>query len=104
MPVVREPLTLADAIDAIKQGTLPRPALMLVEPQAQREPVPLRDLAASPPPAATIVIGPEGGWTAEEVRMAAVVCRPVSLGALTLRADAAPLVTLAACFTRWGVY
>jgi 16S rRNA (uracil1498-N3)-methyltransferase len=42
-----------------------------------------------------VAVGPEGGWSPEELRLAdASGCRVVGLGERTLRADAAPLVAL----------
>jgi 16S rRNA (uracil1498-N3)-methyltransferase len=52
-------------------------------------------LTGSRPEAVSCVIGPEGGWSAEErERAAAAGCRVVTLGPMTLRADAAGLVAL----------
>lgn len=106
---------------------LPEPRIILVEPAAVRFPPRLEPPApgadASPgssasswllgavaatatdvPDAATIVVGPEGGWTEEEVARMRGGARLVCLGHLTLRAESAALVALAALFTRWGVY
>jgi 16S rRNA (uracil1498-N3)-methyltransferase len=62
-------------------------------------------VAAVPKPAAAadVIIGPEGGWTVTEVAAAhdsgAIL---MSLGKLTLRADAVPMVALTALLTTWG--
>jgi 16S rRNA (uracil1498-N3)-methyltransferase len=49
-----------------------------------------------------ILIGPEGGWTEEEVgRAFAAGFRPLSLGARTLRAESAPLAALAVLSWLW---
>ena len=50
----------------------------------------MRQLQARDRPAsAACLVGPEGGWTPEEREAAlAAGCLPVTLGALTLRADA----------------
>jgi 16S rRNA (uracil1498-N3)-methyltransferase len=43
-----------------------------------------------------LLVGPEGGWSPEERRQAdAAGCLPVSIGALTLRADAVPIAAIA---------
>jgi 16S rRNA (uracil1498-N3)-methyltransferase len=55
------------------------------------------------PAAADVIIGPEGGWSVTEVASAhdsgAIL---MSLGGLTLRADAVPIVALTALLTTWG--
>ena len=63
--------------------------------------VALAELDGQPPRETTVLIGPEGGWAAHEVDHAAAVCRFVTLGARTFRADAMPLVALAALFAIW---
>jgi 16S rRNA (uracil1498-N3)-methyltransferase len=50
-----------------------------------------------------LLVGPEGGWAPSEVQLAGsagVVL--VTLGTQTLRADAAPLVAIAALRALWG--
>jgi 16S rRNA (uracil1498-N3)-methyltransferase len=72
--------------------------LMLVEPAAvQGGESDMRSLAGRPRPAsAALLVGPEGGWSAEErTRAASSGCVPVSLGGLTLRADAIPVAAIA---------
>ncbi len=55
------------------------------------------------PGAALVCVGPEGGWTAEELRLADEAgCRRLTLGPRTLRAEAAPLVVLSVLWTWWG--
>ena len=59
--------------------------------------------AVPKPPAADVIIGPEGGWAVAEVAAAhdsgAIL---MSLGGITLRADAVPIVALTALLTTWG--
>jgi 16S rRNA (uracil1498-N3)-methyltransferase len=87
--------------------TSPRPAvsLFLGEPGARAgDDTSMRALQARAMPAsAAIIVGPEGGWTAAE-REAAVNagCVPVTLGALTLRADAVALAAIAALGVVWS--
>lgn len=58
---------------------------------------------ATRPEAATILIGPEGGWTSGEVTDATMSgCELVTLGRRTFRADATPLVALALFQFLWG--
>jgi 16S rRNA (uracil1498-N3)-methyltransferase len=70
--------------------------IMLVEPGARHEATStLREIPSEP--AIELIVGPEGGWTAQELDVAArSSCMLVTLGGITLRADAAPLVALSA--------
>jgi 16S rRNA (uracil1498-N3)-methyltransferase len=86
---------------SIAELRLPGPALMLIEPGASVDALPLTELELPTPVEATIIAGPEGGWTAEEIALAAQSCRLVSLGGRTLRADAVALVALSAVFALW---
>ena len=104
VPVIRPACDFESLLGSIRQRTLPAPALMLVEPSADAEASTLQDLDGQAPREVTVVIGPEGGWAPKEVAHAADTCRLVRLGARTLRADAAPLVTLAALFAVWGEF
>lgn len=58
---------------------------------------------AARPDAVTMLVGPEGGWTSDELRQAAASgCDLVTLGRRTFRADATPLVALALFQFLWG--
>ena len=60
-------------------------------------------LDAPRPAAATVLVGPEGGWTADELDAARRLgARRLDLGPRTLRAEAVPIVALASLWTRWG--
>ncbi len=79
--------------------------LILVEPAVEvhgrRSLQALRQAAASPA-AATVVIGPEGGWTDGEVAEAtAHGFTPITLGCRTLRAESAPSVVLSVLQFCW---
>lgn len=104
VPPIAQPRAFTSALEEIAVSRPAALTLMLVEPGASTAAVPLRELCTQPPPSATLIVGPEGGWTADEVGLGATACRLVSLGSLTLRADAAPTIGLAALFTRCGVY
>ena len=99
LPDVRGPLTfetwLAD----------PRPAttLMLVEPNAGIAADPLSILRDQPAPLeAVIMVGPEGGWTANECSAAREGgIRLVTLGHRTLRADAVPVAAISVLQFLW---
>lgn len=94
---------LAEPVDGVR--------LLCVEPSASVESVgppftggrvlPVQEI---PKPASThVIVGPEGGWTADELGAAlAAGVVPLSLGGRTLRADAAPMVALTALLTTWS--
>ena len=93
IPEIREPVRLTAALE-----TSPTPLLMLAEPSAgiaeSRLPV--------APPAATLLVGPEGGWSTEELETARHAgALFIQFGRRTLRADAAPIVALAIVMYEW---
>jgi len=71
--------------------------LMLVEPSASNsEACSMRLLENHAAGSLALVVGPEGGWTAEECENAEQAgCLAVTLGGLTLRADAVAVTALA---------
>ena len=101
VPAVLEPRAFRDVSVSLADMTLPGPGLMFVEPSASTDVLSLGDLDAAPPRETTVLIGPEGGWTAEEIDEGSAACRLVTLGTRTLRADAMAMVALTALFTRW---
>jgi 16S rRNA (uracil1498-N3)-methyltransferase len=101
VPPVFEAMEAA-ALFASVPRTPDEPTLVLAEPSAGAA-MPLTALEPSPPPAVTIVVGPEGGWTADELDRTEG-CRFVRIGPRTLRADAMALVAIAALFTHWREY
>jgi 16S rRNA (uracil1498-N3)-methyltransferase len=77
----------------------------LVEPDAAAGAGDAREAFSAKPAAATLLVGPEGGWSAEEVSEARLRgYLPWTLGPRTLRADAAGLVGLAVLLGRWGEF
>jgi 16S rRNA (uracil1498-N3)-methyltransferase len=98
LPEVRTPLTFVDWLGE------PRPdlTLMLVEPSASSGET-LGWLRQHPSPAdAAVVVGPEGGWTEEELAAARERgLRLVTLGRRTLRADAVPVAALSILQFLW---
>lgn len=80
------------------QPERPGPKLVLSPGASTR----LRELP-SPDGALTLLVGPEGGFTEEELR-AACACgfQPVALGPRVLRTETAGLAALAALLARWG--
>jgi 16S rRNA (uracil1498-N3)-methyltransferase len=94
IPIVGEPVRFDDWL----RTTDDELRLLLVEPAAvQGGEVGIRSLLQlARPSSAALLVGPEGGWSAEERRRAAAAgCRPVSIGSLTLRADAVPIAAIA---------
>jgi 16S rRNA (uracil1498-N3)-methyltransferase len=77
--------------------------LIFIEPSAATEVRSLRGFVGTPAPAnAALVVGPEGGWAAEEVSAAVTArCVPVTLGQLTLRADAVPIAAISVFRFLW---
>jgi 16S rRNA (uracil1498-N3)-methyltransferase len=78
---------------------------MLVEPAAGSgvESLSVVQQMHAPPHDAAVLIGPEGGWTAEECEAArASGARLVTLGHRTLRADAVPIAAISVLQFLWG--
>jgi 16S rRNA (uracil1498-N3)-methyltransferase len=101
VPDVREPMTLETLCATLPEAPAAG-ALMLVEPNGTPDAVTLSGLERPVGSSVLVVVGPEGGWTSEEISAAAGVLTPVTLRAPTLRADAMPVAALAALFVRWG--
>jgi 16S rRNA (uracil1498-N3)-methyltransferase len=93
------PLTLDTALDEPAAGL----RLMLVEPSASVSVEPMSALRQAPVPAdATLYVGPEGGWAADECSAAVAkgVCL-ISLGPRTLRADAVAVAAISVLNFLW---
>lgn len=86
------------------QPPLPEHTYLLIEPGAAVEATTLRQLARiSPPARASLLVGPEGGWTADERDGAiAAGATPLSLGPLTLRAATVGMAACAALVGLWS--
>jgi 16S rRNA (uracil1498-N3)-methyltransferase len=104
VPVILPPEPFEEVHRFIDDRRLPAPALMLVEPGAAPGARSLRELGGQPPRTASVLIGPEGGWTDDEIGEASERCRLLTLGGRTVRADAMALVAVAALFARWEEY
>lgn len=102
VPSIAEPRQL-NLRDGSFPVDFPGPVFILVEPNTSAG-VGLAQLDSTVPSQATLVVGPEGGWTNEELEAAAVAGTLVTLGQRTLRADAMALVALSVMFARWGEF
>jgi 16S rRNA (uracil1498-N3)-methyltransferase len=96
VPPILEP----QRFNTFHEESLVPPVFVLVEPAVPLG-VPLGTIDTSIPARATLVVGPEGGWTADEVGAASRMGSLVTLGGRTLRADAMALVALSALFAHW---
>jgi len=93
LPVIDAPVPLASAMQyaagpvlLASLGAGARPLATVID-----------ELRAAPPAAVTVIIGPEGDLTPEEIHaLRAAGARPVSLGSLTLRAETAAIYTVSA--------
>ena len=102
VPSIAEPRQFNARIGSSGED-FPSSVFILVEPNTSAG-VALANLEPTIPEHATLVVGPEGGWTAEELQTAASLGTLVTLGQRTLRADAMALVALSAMFARWGEF
>jgi 16S rRNA (uracil1498-N3)-methyltransferase len=101
VPVIAETCTFPDWLIRSAHGL----RLLLVEPSTTgtragsdevTAPSSLRVLENHAPGSLALIVGPEGGWSDEEVRQAEQAgCIAVSLGPLTLRADAVAITAIA---------
>jgi len=96
LPAISDPATFDAAVRNDQAG----PMLICLEPaRGGEEPWPEQPR----PPAVRLLIGPEGGWSVEEVAAARRHgAQALSLGPRTLRAETAPVVALTKLWTRWG--
>jgi len=104
VPRVFDPIDVDALVAGLVAKTLPAPAMMFVEPQARAGVTRIADLTLHAGDAATVIIGPEGGWTEAEIDCLAPLARLVTLGGRTLRADAAAVVALSALLTVVGEF
>ena len=110
LPAIHEPQSFERFLARPEGGVdleavrTPHPIFLLVEPSAA--PPGTQALRAfggrSVPSTVTIVAGPEGGWAPQEIEMAlGNGATPVTLGPLTLRADAVAVAALAMIRMLW---
>ena len=101
VPAIEEPCDL-DALVARGVSDGQATTLMFVEPAAAGGA--RSEFTAAPLDSATLIIGPEGGWTSEEIDKTASAVSHLTLAGPTLRADAMALVALSMLFTRWDAF
>jgi 16S rRNA (uracil1498-N3)-methyltransferase len=99
LPEVRTPLT----VESYLEEPSPAVRMMLIEPSSGAKPESVAALRKEPIPSdASLMIGPEGGWTDEESELArGAGVRLLTLGPRTLRADAAGLAALSVLQFLW---
>ena len=77
--------------------------VLLVEPSAAVAGHPVSTLSGSRPASASLLVGPEGGWSVAEITAAVGAgCLPITLGRRTLRADAVPIIAIGLLQFLWG--
>jgi len=93
VPIIAPPRPFEEWLRSSSHGL----RLMLVEPSASRTEIcSLHLLENHAAGSLALIVGPEGGWTAEErARADQAGCLSVTLGGLTLRADAVAVAALA---------
>ena len=64
---------------------------------------PLSSIGRSTPTSASLMVGPEGGWSGSEIEAATRAGYvPVTLGRRTLRADAVPIIAIGVLQFLWN--
>jgi 16S rRNA (uracil1498-N3)-methyltransferase len=88
------------AFEALLQGAGADVKIVCIEPRVAGA---VSVHAVTQRPRAVLFIGPEGGWSNDEVALArGAGAHFVGLGPRTLRAESAPTVALTALWTTWG--
>jgi 16S rRNA (uracil1498-N3)-methyltransferase len=99
LPVVEDPVALPAALSARSQPSHPAQQILLSEDEhktALRERITAALDLSEEIPAFEFAIGPEGGWTTEELKLFAQhQWQPATLGPRILRAETAAIATLA---------
>ena len=97
VPQIIEPVAFDELVEPRSIGT----AFTFVEPAAAWNAKSLTAYERTTAAEAALFIGPEGGWTPEEIERAAAITHLVTLGRLTFRADVMAVVALSAVLTLW---
>ena len=97
VPEIIEPVAFDELVEPGSIGT----AFTFVEPAVAWKAKSLAAFEQTMAAEAALFIGPEGGWTPEEIDQAEAVTHLVTLGRLTFRADVMAIVALSAVLTLW---
>ena len=105
LPVINPPTQFSQYIEA--QSSYAEQKLLLLEPNrctfANKTTRRQQPTSSSHPQTASIAIGPEGGWTAEEIQLAKNGHYiPITLGTNTLRSEAVPTIALSVLRFMWS--
>ncbi len=103
LPTVQPPVSFGAFIK--READEKEMRLLLVEPSARRGTVdPIGSLAKlTRPERAVVMIGPEGGWSPQELAEASARgARLVAMGGLTLRSDAMAVAAMSVLMFLWG--
>ena len=99
VPDIRAAFSLTEALDRARGEAI----VFLAEPSSAADVDRIGKLPAPGGAPVAVFVGPEGGWTQDELSEAAAAgVRFVTLGERTLRADAAALVALPVLLYAWG--
>ena len=104
VPTVHEPMAMTAYLQSAPDDEDCDLRIIFVEPANAEAHAGLAALGDRPrPKRATLMVGPEGGWTDDEVALAtASGYEAATLGDRTLRADAMPIAALAVALFLWG--
>jgi 16S rRNA (uracil1498-N3)-methyltransferase len=98
VPAIAPAQSLAEAVERVTDATASA-RIVLAEPLVRRSG---RLSTPDAPASAVLAVGPEGGWSREELELfERAGFEPLTLGALTLRADAAAMVAISVLRERW---
>ena len=100
VPTISAVSTFTEVID----GSPEIKKFMCVDPQLAVDGLDQAGAARMRPLDAIVLVGPEGGWTSDELQKAAAVGTLITLGRRSLSADSLALVALSAMFARWGEF
>jgi 16S rRNA (uracil1498-N3)-methyltransferase len=77
--------------------------ILLVEPSAAVEGHPVSTLGGARPASASLMVGPEGGWSGLEIEAGVRAgCVPITLGRRTLRSDAVAIIAIGVLQFLWS--